>query len=182
MGDIPSSSNMISTIITSPGPGDTIAANQDFNVNLQVANLVAGSFTNPDTTYYAAPQALEGGKIVGHTHVTIQSLGNNIATTTPPDAGTFAFFKGINDAGDGNGGLTAAVTGGLPAGVYRVCTMTSASNHQPVTMPVSPIRSIWSLIPPLADNNIVGSTTRRPRRLQQVHCDKRRCQYQREHH
>jgi hypothetical protein len=182
MGDIPSSSNMISTIITSPGPGDTIAANQDFNVNLQVANLVAGSFTNPDTTYYAAPQALQGGKIVGHTHVTIQSLGNNIATTTPPDAGTFAFFKGINDAGDGNGGLTAAVTGGLPAGVYRVCTMTSASNHQPVTMPVSPIRSIWSLIPPLADNNIVGSTTRRPRRLQQVHCDERRCQYQREHH
>src|ERR1700734_2435444 len=181
MGDIPSSQDMISTIIINPGPGDTIAANQDFNVNVQIANLVAGSFTNPDSTYYAAPQALEGGKIVGHTHVTIQSLGNNIATTTPPDAGTFAFFKGINDAGDGNGGLTAAVTGGLPAGVYRVCTMTSASNHQPVTMPVSPIRSIWSLIPPLADNNIVGSTTRRPRRLQQVHCDGRRCQYQREH-
>jgi transcription initiation factor TFIID subunit 15 len=137
MGEIPSSQNMISTIITNPGPGDTIAANQDFTVNVQVANLVAGSFTNPDSTYYAAPQALSGGKIVGHTHVTIQSLGNNIATTTPPDAGTFAFFKGINDAGNGNGGLSAAVTGGLPAGVYRVCTMTSASNHQPVTMPVS---------------------------------------------
>jgi transcription initiation factor TFIID subunit 15 len=142
MGDIPSNANMISSIITNPGPGDTIAANQDFNVNVQVANLVAGSFTNPDTTYYAAPQALQGGKVVGHTHVTIQSLGNNIATTTPPDAGTFAFFKGINDAGDGNGGLSATVAGGLPPGVYRVCTMTSASNHQPVTMPVSPIRSI----------------------------------------
>jgi transcription initiation factor TFIID subunit 15 len=137
MGDIPSSQNMISTIITNPGPGDTIAANQDFTVNIQVANLVAGSFTNPQSTYYSAPQALSGGKIVGHTHVTIQSLGNNIATTTPPDAGTFAFFKGINDAGDGNGGLSTTVAGGLPAGVYRVCTMTSASNHQPVTMPVS---------------------------------------------
>jgi transcription initiation factor TFIID subunit 15 len=137
MGDIPSSQNMISTIIINPGPGDTIAANQDFTVSIQVANLVAGSFTNPDSTYYAAPQALSGGNIVGHTHITIQSLGNNIATTTPPDAGTFAFFKGINDAGNGNGGLSAAVTGGLPAGVYRVCTMTSASNHQPVTMPVN---------------------------------------------
>jgi hypothetical protein len=137
MGDIPSSQNMISTIITNPGPGDTIPANQDFTVNVQVSNLVAGSFTNPDSTYYAAPQALSGGKVVGHTHVTIQSLGNNIATTTPPDAGTFAFFKGINDAGNGNGGLSATVAGGLPAGVYRVCTMTSASNHQPVTMPVS---------------------------------------------
>ena len=138
MGDIPSSTNMISTIITNPGPGDSIAANQNFNVNVQIANLVAGSFTNPDSTYYAAPQALQGGKIVGHTHVTIQSLGNNLKTATPPDPATFAFFKGINDAGDGNGGLTAIVTGGLPAGVYRVCTMTSASNHQPVTMPVSP--------------------------------------------
>ena len=137
MGDIPSSSNMISTIITNPGPGDTIAANQDFNVNVQIANLVAGSFTNPDSTYYAAPQQLQGGNVVGHTHVTIQSLGNSLAATTPPDASTFAFFKGINDAGNGAGALTAAVTGGLPAGVYRVCTMTSASNHQPVTMPVS---------------------------------------------
>lgn len=137
MGDIPSSSNMISSIITNPGPGDTIPANQEFSVNVQVANLVAGSFTNPNTTYYAAPQALQGGKVVGHTHITIQSLGNSLAATTPPDAGTFAFFKGIDDAGNGNGGLSATVAGGLPAGAYRVCTMTSASNHQPVTMPVS---------------------------------------------
>jgi len=137
MGDIPSSGNMISAIITNPQPGSTIPANQAFNVNVQISNLVAGSFTNPQSTYYAAPQALQGGKIVGHTHVTIQSLGNDIATTTPPDPGTFAFFKGINDAGDGNGGLSATVAGGLAAGVYRVCTMTSASNHQPVTMPVS---------------------------------------------
>ena len=139
MGDIPSSGNMISMIITNPAPGDTIAANQDFTVNVQSANLEAGSFTNPDTTYYAAPQELKNGNVVGHTHITIQSLGNNIATATPPDAGTFAFFKGINDAGDGKGGLSAAVAGGLAAGVYRVCTMTSASNHQPVTMPVSSI-------------------------------------------
>jgi len=33
--------------------------------------------------------------------------------------------------------LSATVGGGLPVGVYRVCTMTSASNHQPVLMPVS---------------------------------------------
>jgi hypothetical protein len=135
MGDIPANTNMISTIITFPEPGQTIAADTDFKFTLQVSNLVAGSFTNPDLTYYAAPQALEGGNIVGHTHVTVQSLGD-INTQTPPDAQTFAFFKGINDAGNGQGGLSAAVAGGLPAGVYRVCTMTSASNHQPVLMPV----------------------------------------------
>ena len=137
MGNIPSSSNMVSTIITNPEPGQNIAANTDFNVNLQIANLVAGSFTNADETYYAAPQDLSGGNVVGHTHVTIQTLGNSLSATTPPDASTFAFFKGIDDAGNGQGALSATVTGGLPAGNYRVCTMSSASNHQPVLMPVA---------------------------------------------
>lgn len=143
MGDIPSSTNMISTIITNPGPADNIAANQDFDVNVQVNNLVAGHFTNADSTYYSAPQALQGGKVVGHTHVVIQTLGGNVATTTPPDAGVFAFFKGINDAGNGNGALSATVAGGLPAGAYRVCTMTSSSNHQSVLMPVSPPYTLY---------------------------------------
>lgn len=135
MGEIPSTSNMISTIITKPKPGDFIPANTDFTIDLKVQNLVAGSFTNPQNTYYAAPQALQNGKIVGHTHVTVQNIGS-FDTKTPPDPTQFVFFKGINDAGDGNGGLTATVSGGLPAGIYRVCTMTSASNHQPVLMPV----------------------------------------------
>lgn len=137
MGDIPSTANMVSTIITNPAPGENLAANTDFNVNIQVENLQAGSFTNPDATYYAAPQALQGGQIVGHTHITIQTLGNNLSPNTPPNAAKFAFFKGINDVGNGNGGLSATVKGGLPAGNYRVCTMTSSSNHQPVLMPVA---------------------------------------------
>jgi hypothetical protein len=137
MGEIPANTNMISTIITNPQPGDTITANQNFTVTMQVLNLEAGSFTNPDTTYYSAPQTLKNGNIVGHTHITIQTLGNSISTTTPPDPATFMFFKGVNDDGNGQGGLSALVAGGLPAGAYRVCTMTSASNHQPVLMPVA---------------------------------------------
>jgi transcription initiation factor TFIID subunit 15 len=137
MGDIPSTQNMVSTIITNPQTGQDIAANQDFNITLQVNNLQAGSFTNADSTYYAAPQSLSAsGQVIGHTHVSVQDIGS-INPSTPPDPTTFAFFKGINDAGNGNGGLSAAVAGGLPAGTYRVCTMTSASNHQPVLMPVS---------------------------------------------
>jgi hypothetical protein len=46
MGDIPSQSNMISSVITSPGPAEDIAANTPFTVNVKVANLVAGSFTS----------------------------------------------------------------------------------------------------------------------------------------
>ncbi|KAL8676124.1 MAG: hypothetical protein Q9224_007320 [Gallowayella concinna] len=136
MGDIPATTNMVSTILTNP-TGGCIAANTDFDITLQVANLNAGTFTNPTVTYYSAPQALQGGNIVGHVHVTIQALGNNLTPAQPLPADTFAFFKGIDDDGNGNGELKATVTGGLPAGFFRVCTMSAAANHQPVTMPVA---------------------------------------------
>lgn len=138
MGDIPAKTNMISTIITNPQQGGAeVPSDTTFNITLQVANLVAGSFTNADSTYYAAPQFLSGGNIVGHTHVTCQDLGANLNPSQPPDPTQFAFFKGINDAGNGDGLLAAEVTGGLPAGNYRCCSLTAASNHQPVLMPVA---------------------------------------------
>ncbi|KAI3393531.1 hypothetical protein diail_4167 [Diaporthe ilicicola] len=138
MGQIPAKANMISSIITFPQNGATVQAQQDFTITVQTQNLQAGSFTNADATYYSAPQALNGqGQVIGHTHVTVQDLGNSLNPTTPPDPTQFAFFKGINDAGNGKGLLSADVTGGLPAGNYRLCTMTSSSNHQPVLMPVA---------------------------------------------
>jgi hypothetical protein len=138
MGEIPSNNNMVSSIIINPKPGDTIQADQTFTLSVKVNNLQAGAFTNAQKTYYAAPQKLNGqGKIIGHTHLTVQDLGGNLAPNNAPDPKIFAFFKGINDNGDGNGLLSAEVTGGLPAGNYRVCSMTSASNHQPVIMAVA---------------------------------------------
>lgn len=137
MGDIPAKTNMVSSIITFPETGTQIASDTDFTVTVQMNNLVAGSFTDADATYYAGPQFLQNGVIVGHTHVTIQDLGKSLNPKVAPDATQFAFFKGINDAGNGKGLLSANVTGGLPAGNYRVCTMASASNHQPVLMPVA---------------------------------------------
>ncbi|CAK7207340.1 hypothetical protein SEUCBS139899_010150 [Sporothrix eucalyptigena] len=137
MGQIPAKNQMISTVITFPQDGATLTAGQDFNITLQVNNLQAGAFTNADATYYAAPQQLSNGIVVGHTHVTVQDMGNSLNPTTPPDPTQFAFFKGINDAGNGKGGLSAQVAGGLPAGNFRLCTLTSAANHQPVIMPVA---------------------------------------------
>jgi hypothetical protein len=138
MGDIPAKTAMVSSVITFPTTGGkSIDSDTTFNISVQMSNLVAGSFTNADATYYAAPQFLQGGQIVGHTHVTVQDLGNSLNPTQALDPTQFAFFKGINDAGDGKGLLQAVVTGGLPAGNYRVCTMASASNHQPVLMPVA---------------------------------------------
>jgi transcription initiation factor TFIID subunit 15 len=68
---------------------------------------------------------------VGHTHVTIQKISDtNFNPTTPPDATTFAFFKGINDAGDGQGDLSADVTSGLPAvGHFLVVLVGGGSNE-----------------------------------------------------
>lgn len=138
MGQMPAQGNMVSTIITSPVPGKEPAANKDFNVQVKIANMQLGTFTNPDSTYYAAPQQLNGGgDVIGHTHVTIQDMGSSTNPGSPLDASKFAFFKGINDAGDGKGTLQATVTGGLPAGNYRICTMAGSSNHQPVLMPVA---------------------------------------------
>jgi len=135
MGQIPSKKNMISLIFLSPTDGETIQGNSNITFSVQTANLEAGSFTNADSTYYAAPQSLKNGNVVGHTHVTVQAIDKN--SKTAPDATVFAFFKGINDAGNGQGLLSAVAVGGLPTGDYRACTMTSASNHQPVLMPVA---------------------------------------------
>jgi len=137
MGDIPAKTNMVSSMITFPQTGSVIPSDTTFTITVQMANLVAGSFTDADATYYAGPQFLQGGSVVGHTHVTVQDLGKNLNPTAALDATQFAFFKGINDAGNGEGLLSANVTGGLPAGNYRVCTMAAASNHQPVLMPVA---------------------------------------------
>ena len=137
MGDIPAQANMVSSIIVSPSANNPPAANTTFQVQVQLANLVPASFTNAETTYYAAPQALQNGLVVGHTHVTIQTLGNSLNPTAALNASAFVFFKGINDAGNGELLLSANVTDGLPEGFYRICTMASNSNHAPVVMPVA---------------------------------------------
>lgn len=137
MGRIPASENMISAMITNPQPGDQVPADTTFNISVQTAHLKAGFFVNPTTNYYTAPQDLDdNGDVIGHCHITVQDIGD-LKSTTPPDPTKFAFFKGVDDAGNGQGLLQAVVEGGLPAGVYRACTMIAAQNHQPVNMPVA---------------------------------------------
>lgn len=137
MGNIPTVANMISAMITNPQPSDKIPAGNTFNISVQTAHLNAGNFVNPTTSYYTAPQDLDNnGDIIGHCHVTVQDIGS-LDSTTPLDPTTFAFFKGIDNAGNGRGLLQAVVDGGLPAGTYRICTMIAAQNHQPIAMPVA---------------------------------------------
>jgi transcription initiation factor TFIID subunit 15 len=66
---------MVSTIIISPQHNQNIPnTDTTFNVVLSVNNLQTGQFTNPNLTYYSAPQQVDpdSGVILGHTHITIQ--------------------------------------------------------------------------------------------------------------
>lgn len=51
MGDIPSTDNMVSSLITFPGPGEDIDADTAFDIKVKVLNLVAGSFTSKSLGY-----------------------------------------------------------------------------------------------------------------------------------
>jgi hypothetical protein len=103
---------------------------------MAIQNMQAGFFVNADENYFAAPQQLNGqGQIQGHSHVVVELL-SSISQTTTTDPTKFAFFKGLNSAAQ-NGILTADVTAGLPTGAYKVSSINSAANHQPVLVPVA---------------------------------------------
>jgi len=136
MGDIPSTSNMPSAKFTFPTNGGTVAANTDFTISMAIRGMQTGLFTNAAASYFAAPQQLNNqGQISGHSHVVVEQL-SALDQTTPTDPTKFAFFLGLNAAAN-NGILTADVTNGLPAGAYKLSSINTAANHQPVLVPIA---------------------------------------------
>ncbi|KAI6045167.1 hypothetical protein EDC04DRAFT_3137463 [Pisolithus marmoratus] len=137
MGAIPSTSNIPSAKFATPGNLAVIPANTTFQVALAVKGLETGFFSNADTNYLAAPQQLNmsTGKIMGHSHIVIEQL-DNLTQTTPTDPSKFAFFATLSSRADAQGLLYANVTGGLPEGSYRMSSMNTAMNHQPLLVPV----------------------------------------------
>ncbi|KAJ3751057.1 hypothetical protein DFH05DRAFT_1469747 [Lentinula detonsa] len=136
IGTIPSVQNMPSAKFQSPANGDDLPANAPFVITMNINNLDTGNFVNANENYFAAPQQLNAqGQIIGHTHVVIEAL-SDLAQTTPTNPQQFAFFKGVNTAAV-NGAVTADVTSGVPAGAYRLCSINSSSNHQPVIVPIA---------------------------------------------
>ncbi|KAJ7145791.1 hypothetical protein C8R44DRAFT_599546, partial [Mycena epipterygia] len=150
IGLIPSTSNMPSAKFTFPENFATIPALTAFNISMALNGmeamnaftthadcaLQAGHFTNAQKTYFASPQFLNAqGQIVGHAHFVVEAL-SSIDQVTPNDPKKFVFFKGIDDAGV-NGILSTPVTAGVPPGAYRVCSINSAANHQPVIVPIA---------------------------------------------
>ncbi|KAL7416409.1 hypothetical protein BDY24DRAFT_233534 [Mrakia frigida] len=136
MGSIIAQGKAPSCKFSNPKNGDTIAADTTFTMTMNIVNLQTGSFTNAQKTYFAAPAQLNGnGILIGHSHVVIESIAS-LDSTTPADTTKFAFFKGLNNAAN-NGVLSATVTGGLPAGFYKMSSINSAANHQPALVGVA---------------------------------------------
>jgi len=137
MGAIPSKDNMPSAKFVSPANGDTsIIEKEPFTIKMAIKNFQSGNFVNAEENYFGAPQQLNNqGQIIGHSHVVVEQL-SSLGQTTPTDPKKFAFFKGLNAAAVG-GILTADVTAGLPAGFYKLSSINTAANHQPVLVPVA---------------------------------------------
>ncbi|KAI0369903.1 hypothetical protein BV20DRAFT_325827 [Pilatotrama ljubarskyi] len=146
MGVIASTANMPSSKFVFPKNGATIKSNTDFTIQMAISHLETGHFTNAQENYFAAPQVVNAqGDIQGHSHVVIDKL-TALDQTTPTDPlNGFVFFKGLNDVAQ-NGILSAAVTGGLPAGTYRLASINSAANHQPALVAIAQHGSLDDMV------------------------------------
>lgn len=138
MGAIPSTSNMPSAKFVSPNNLAVLPANTTFQVTLAMKGIQTGFFVNPDTNYFSAPQQIDptSGQIQGHAHIVIEAL-QSLTQTTPTDPSKFAYFLGLNSKADAKGQLHANITGGLPEGTYKMSTIVTAMNHQPVLVAVA---------------------------------------------
>jgi hypothetical protein len=137
MGVIAPSTNMPSSKFVTPQNLDAVQADTTFEIKMAIKHLDAGHFTNPDTTYYGAPQQLnDGNDIIGHTHFVIEQL-SSVTSTEPSDPSNFAFFAGVNTAADDQGNVAVTVTEGLPAGVYKLSSINTSGNHAPVLVAVA---------------------------------------------
>jgi hypothetical protein len=136
MGLIPSTSNMPSAKFQVPKNGDVIPVDTAFTITMAVQGFETGNFVNAQENYFAAPQQLNSqGQVIGHSHVVVEQL-TSLDQTTPTNPQVFAFFKGLNAAAV-NGVLTADVANGLPAGTYKVSSINTAANHQPILVPIA---------------------------------------------
>lgn len=130
MGVIPSVNNIPSAKFIFPPNFEVLAKASPFTIELAISHLQTGWFTNAQSTFLSAPVEVNGfGDVIGHSHVVIEKL-SGFGQTTPTDPKGFTFFKAMNNPAV-NGVLSVDVTGGLPAGHYRIAAFHSGGNHQP---------------------------------------------------
>jgi len=159
MGVIAGQKNMPAAKFTSPPNFGTIPANENFTITIAINQFQAGAFVNAESNYFAAPQTVNSaGNIIGHSHVVVEALPS-LGSTTPLDNTKFTFFKGLNDPFSNGNQLSVTVAGGVPAGAYRIATINTAANHQPVLVAVAQHGSVDDMIYFTAVEGGAASTT-----------------------
>ncbi|KNZ56060.1 hypothetical protein VP01_2503g1 [Puccinia sorghi] len=133
MGMIVAPEQMPSCKFKHPHNLSKLKAHKTFHIIIEIKKMVTGHFVNPNESYFAAPQQLsrKNKQVIGHAHVVIQEI-RNLKCTSVPDPRKFAFFKGIDGPVSQDGTSSVEVPGGLPPGTYRLASMLTAANHQPV--------------------------------------------------
>lgn len=131
MGRMIAAANLPSAKFKFPPNGAVIAASKTFTISLSIAHMQTGAFVNPNTNFFGAPCTVNGaGDVIGHSHAVIEQIAS-LTDTNPTTPTVFSFFKGLNGVAQG-GVLTADVTGGLAPGTYRLASINTCANHQPV--------------------------------------------------
>jgi len=136
IGVIPSVDNMPSAKFIFPPNFAAVQANETFSIKIAINHLDTGWSTSSQTSYMSAPVVVNaGGDVMGHVHVVIEHV-TGFGQTTPTDPRTFVFYRMVAGLAV-NGVLSSDVTGGLPAGYYRIATWSVGANHQPIASPVA---------------------------------------------
>lgn len=143
MGRIIAKNKMPSSKFTFPYNGAVVEEGKAFNVTMAVRNFQTGIFANAATNYLGAPQTVnDQGLVMGHSHLVIEAVGD-YTSKDPLNPEEFTFFKGMNrpptgeGVEQGGGVLSAEVPDGLPVGVYRLTSINTAVNHQPLLVSVA---------------------------------------------
>ncbi|KAF9650676.1 hypothetical protein BDM02DRAFT_3185166 [Thelephora ganbajun] len=135
-GVIPSVDNMPSAKFIFPPNFAALTKNASFTVEVAISHLDTGWFTNPQKTFMSSPQEVNArGDVIGHSHIVIERL-TGFGQTTPTDPKSFVYFKALNDPAV-KGVLSTVISGGLPAGYYRIAVFHTGANHQPIAVPVA---------------------------------------------
>ncbi|KAJ8082692.1 hypothetical protein PM082_008548 [Marasmius tenuissimus] len=135
MGIIPSTDRIPSLKFQFPLNGAVLAINKPFTVLLGINNLATENLVNRRTNYLAAPQQVDpNGLVLGHAAIVIEQLDtlNQTATTNPRQ---FIYFKTVVEKLH-SGYLGFDVPGNLPAGSYRLSSVTTDANYHSIVVPL----------------------------------------------
>ncbi|KAL0069329.1 hypothetical protein AAF712_003694 [Marasmius tenuissimus] len=160
MGIIPSINHIPSLKFQSPLNGAVLAINEAFLIRLGVKNLATGNFASSRTNFLSAPQQVDSnGLVLGHTAIVIEKL-ETLNQTVPTNPTRFDLYNATLELfTDGFHGFN--VSKGLPAGFYRLSSVTTDANHHLIVAPLLQYGAIDDAVYFTVRGEIISRSTKR---------------------